>query len=257
MSEDETNNVAGSERDGAPDRRPKVGAAGLVREGKPRPGRAATRGRRTARPGGDDAARTRAAAAADAALAYAVAVPGGALMSMIAQCDRCRSQNSILTTRRFGLIDVTVVAQDQPNHVCPDCLSELLQEAVISLADNPTAKDYSATLERAAQTSKAFAAVERANAENDVLKQKLAEARSQATAAGQYAGWVKEKASLHEKIEALEAARDVALSKAAQAETRAAEVVKRAAAAQVQAKVEDPHYVESVAAREAKRASAR
>ena len=125
------------------------------------------------------------------------------------------------------------------------------------MADTPTAKDYAATLDRAAQTSKAFAAVERAAAESEELKVKLAEARSQATAAGQYAGWVKEKASLHEKIEALEAARDVALTRASQAEKNAAEVVRKAAAAATQAKVEDPQYVESVAAREAKRASAR
>jgi tetrahydromethanopterin S-methyltransferase subunit F len=47
----------------------------------------------------------------------------------------------------------------------------------------------------------------------------------------------------------------VALTRAAQAEKNAAEVVKRAQAAQAQAKVEDPEYVARVAAREAKRAS--
>jgi uncharacterized protein YdbL (DUF1318 family) len=123
------------------------------------------------------------------------------------------------------------------------------------MEDTPTAKDYASTLERAAQTSKAFAAIERTAVECDSLKEKLQEARTQATAAGQYSGWLKERAELHQKIEALEAARDVALTRAAQAEKNAAEVVKRAQAAQAQAKVEDPEYVARVAAREAKRAS--
>ena len=61
------------------------------------------------------------------------------------------------------------------------------------------------------------------------LKEKLQEARSQATVAGQYQGWSTERASLLEKIEALEAARDVALTRASQAEAKAAEVVTRAA----------------------------
>jgi hypothetical protein len=172
-------------------------------------------------------------------------------------CNRCDEPGDITTRRFAGGIDVTVTPTQSPSHLCEACLSELLLEAVIGLADTPTAKDFAATLDRAAQTSKAFAAVERAAAEGEELKAKLAEARSQATAAGQYQGWVKERSGLMEKIEALEAARDVALTRAAQAETKAAEVVKRAQAAQVQAKVEDPQYVESVAAREAKRASGR
>ena len=72
-----------------------------------------------------------------------------------------------------------------------------------------------------------------------------------------YEGWCKERASLLEKIEALEAARDVALTRASQAETKAAEVVKRAQAAATQAKVEDPQYAEAVREREAKRAGGR
>ena len=92
------------------------------------------------------------------------------------------------------------------------------------------------------------------------MKDKLADARSESTTAARYDVWGKERASLLEKIEALEAARDVALTRASQAEAKAAEVVKRAQAAATQAKADekgDPEYVASVAAREAKRASGR
>jgi hypothetical protein len=173
-------------------------------------------------------------------------------------CNRCDEPGDITTRRFAGGIDVTATQSQSPSHLCEDCLSELLLEAVISMEDTPTAKDYAASLERAAQTSKAFAAVERTTAECDSLKEKLQEARTQATAAGQYSGWLKERGELFEKIEALEAARDVALTRAAQAEKNAAEVAKRAQAAQVQAKVDEkdaPEYVAAVREREAKRAS--
>ena len=61
-------------------------------------------------------------------------------------------------------------------------------------------------------------------------------------------------------MEPLEAARDVALTRASQAEAKAADVLKRAQAAATQAKADekgDPEYVASVAAREAKRAGGR
>ena len=180
-------------------------------------------------------------------------------MALIPQCDRCESQNSILTSRKFaGNIVVAVTpSPHSPMHLCPNCLAELLLDAVVALDTTPCARDYAETVERAAQASKAFAAVERVGAECDALKEKLQEARSQATVAGQYQGWSTERASLVEKIEALEAARDVALTRASQAEAKAAEVVKRAQAAATQAKVEDPQYAEAVREREAKRAGGR
>ena len=128
-------------------------------------------------------------------------------------------------------------------------------DAVVSLADTPTAKDYAETKQKASDCSRAFAMAERTAAERDEMKERLAEARTQATAAGQYSGWLVERASLFEKIEALEAARDVALTRAAQAERKVADVANRGAAAATQAKVEDPQYVEAVREREAKRAS--
>ena len=183
-------------------------------------------------------------------------------MALIPQCDRCESQNSILTSRKFaGNIVVAVTpSPHSPMHLCPNCLAELLLDAVVALDTTPCARDYAETVERAAQASKAFAAVERVGAECDALKEKLQEARSQATVAGQYQGWSTERASLVEKIEALEAARNVALTRAAQAEKNSADVLKRAQAAATQARADekgDPEYVASVAAREAKRASGR
>ena len=174
---------------------------------------------------------------------------------LISLCDRCEERGDITSRRFAGNIVVTVTPSQAPLHLCESCLAELMRDAIVSLSETPTARDYAETLERAAQASKAFAAVERAGAECDALKEKLQEARSQATVAGQYQGWSAERASLLEKIEALEAARDVALTRASQAEAKAAEVVKRAQAAQAQARAEDPQYVESVAAREAKRRS--
>ena len=173
-------------------------------------------------------------------------------------CNRCDEPGDI-TTRRFASgIDVTVTQREpSPAHLCEACLAEHMLEAVISLADTPTARDYAETKQKAADCSKAYAITERITAERDEMKERLAEARKTATAAARYDGWGKERASLLEKIEAIEAARDVALTRAAQAEKNAAEVVKRAQAAQAQAKVEDPQYLESVAAREAKRASGR
>ena len=133
-------------------------------------------------------------------------------------CNRCDEPGDITTRRFAGGIDVTVTQSQSPIHfICEDCLSEFLLEAVISMEDTPTAKDYAATLERAAQTSKAFAAVERTAAECDSLKQKLARSAHPGNCGSQYSGWLKERGELFEKIEALEAARDVALTRAAQA----------------------------------------
>jgi hypothetical protein len=184
-------------------------------------------------------------------------------MSLVTQCDRCRSQNSVLSTRRFASgIDVTVTQQQEqaPTHLCLDCIAESLLDALVSLEGTPTARDYAEAQQKAADCSRAYAMAERTAAERDEMKERLAEARSSATAAGQYQGWLKERAELHQKIEALEAARDVALTRAAQAEKNAAEVVKRAQAAATQAKADekdDPEYVKRVAAREATRASGR
>ena len=86
------------------------------------------------------------------------------------------------------------------------------------------------------------------------------EARSQTTTEARYDGWLKERASLFEKIEALEAARDVALTRANQAEKRLADMAKRDAAAAKQSEVDQrdsPEYVEAVQLREAKRQSGR
>jgi hypothetical protein len=166
-----------------------------------------------------------------------------------------------ITTRKFaGGIDVTVAQQEQsPTHACEACLAELMLEAVISLEDTPTTRDYLETKQKASDCSRAYAMVERTTAERDEIKERLQEARSETTTAARYDGWLKERAELLEKIEALEAARDVALTRAANAEQNSAEVVRKAAAAQVQGAVDakDEGYVASVAAREAKRASGR
>ena len=133
-------------------------------------------------------------------------------------------------------------------------------EAVISLEDTPTTRDYLETKQRAAEASKAYLMIERVSAERDDLKDKLQDARSKSTTAARYDVWGKERAALTERIEPLEAARDVALTRASQAEAKAADVLKRAQAAATQAKADekgDPEYVASVAAREAKRAGGR
>jgi hypothetical protein len=133
-------------------------------------------------------------------------------------------------------------------------------DCVLSLSETPTTRDLLETKQKAADASRAYAMVERITAERDEIKERLAEARTQATAAGQYSGWLAERASLFEKIEALEAARDVALTRANQAEKRLADMAKRDAAAAKQAEIDaqdNEGYVTAVAAREAKRASGR
>jgi hypothetical protein len=87
--------------------------------------------------------------------------------------------------------------------------------------------------------------------------QKLAEARSESTVASRYDGWRGEKAELQAQIDALQKDRDVAMAKAAQAEAKAADVVRKAAAAATQAKADDPEYAAAVREREAKRAGGR
>ena len=130
-------------------------------------------------------------------------------------------------------------------------------DAVLELNETPTTRDLIETKQKAADCSRAYAMVERVSAERDEMKQKLQQAQAQTTTAARYDGWSKERASLMEQIEAITAARDVALTRASQAEAKAAEVAKRAAAAATQAKHDDPQYAEAVAAREAKRASGR
>jgi hypothetical protein len=181
-------------------------------------------------------------------------------MSSVLQCDRCQSQSDIFSTRKFASgIDVTVSQQNSPTgtHICSDCLSSAMLDAVLELNETPTTRDLIETKTKVADTSRAFAMVERITAERDEMKERLQDARNESTTASRYDGWLKERASLNEKIEALEAARDVALTRAATAEHKAADVVKRDAAAAKQVAVEDPQYVEAVAAREAKRASGR
>jgi hypothetical protein len=177
-------------------------------------------------------------------------------MSFLAMCDRC-SEKGEITSRKFaGNIVVAVTPSPQaPMHLCESCLAELMLDALVSLDETPTARDYAETLERASQASKAFAAVERVSRECDVLKEKLAEARSESTVASRYDGWRGEKAELLSQIEALQKDRDVATAKAAQAEAKAADVVRKAAAAATQAQADDPQYAEAVAAREARRRS--
>ena len=82
-------------------------------------------------------------------------------MSLIPQCDRCESQNSILTSRKFaGSIVVAVTPSPQaPMHLCEDCLAELMVDAVLSLEDTPTARDLIETKNRAADCSRAYALV--------------------------------------------------------------------------------------------------
>jgi hypothetical protein len=177
---------------------------------------------------------------------------------LIALCNRCNERGDI-TSRRFpGGIDMAVSPSQSPTHLCAACLAELMIEGVVvGLADTPTARDYAETVERAAQASKAFAAVERVGAECDALKEKLQEARSQATVAGQYQGWSTEREALLEQIETLKNERDVAQAKIASAERATAGQANQAVAAAKQAAAEDPEYLAAVARREAKRLAAR
>lgn len=181
-------------------------------------------------------------------------------MTLRAFCNRCDELGEI-TSRSFasGINVIAVQREQSPTHLCEGCLAEVMLEAVVSLSDTPTARDYAETKQKAADCGKAYAMVERVSAERDELKDKLAEARSQTTVASRYDAWTKERSELLEQVEALKKDRDVATVKAAQAEKNAAEVVKRAQAAQVQSKIDgqDEAYVASVAAREAKRQSGR
>ena len=177
---------------------------------------------------------------------------------LISLCDRCEEKGHI-TSRKFAgnLVVAVTPSPHAPMHLCESCLAELMRDAIVSLSETPTARDYAETLERASQASKAFAAVERVSRECDLLKEKLAEARSESTVASRYDGWRGEKAELLSQIDALKKDRDVATAKAAQAEAKAADVARKAAAAAAQAKVEDPQYAEAVREREAKRAGGR
>ena len=184
-------------------------------------------------------------------------------MSSVLQCDRCQSQSGVFSTRKFASgVDVTVSQQSSPTgtHICSDCLSSALLDAILELNETPTTRDLIETKTKAADTSRAYAMAERITAERDQMKQKLQQAQAQTTTAARYDGWTKERASLMEQIEAITAARDVALTRATTAERKAADVAKRDVAAAKQAEVdrrESPEYLQSVAAREAKRASGR
>jgi hypothetical protein len=162
-------------------------------------------------------------------------------MTLRAFCNRCDEPGEITSRKFAGNISVAVTPQPQPDHqsVCEDCLAELLQDAVVSLDSTPTARDYTEMRNRAAEASKAYAAVERVSAENDALKQKLAEARSESTTASRYDGWRGEKAELLSQMEALTQDRNVALAKVAQSEASAADVLKRAQAAATQAQADE------------------
>jgi hypothetical protein len=170
-------------------------------------------------------------------------------------CNRCDEPGDI-TTRTFKVITVTVMQQEQPpNHLCANCLADSLLQAVVSLADTPTAIDYAQVKQRASEASRAYAQVERVSEERDELRHKLTEVKSEATAAGRYDLWLAERTDLLQQLDAVKQERDVALAKIATAERTAADTQKRNQAAAKQAEHEDPAYLASVAAREAKRAA--
>jgi hypothetical protein len=126
---------------------------------------------------------------------------------LISQCDKCESTGDTVTTRTFKSgITVTVTQQDQPpNHLCLACLADSLLQGVVSLADTPCARDLAETKQRASEASRAYAQVERITEERDDLKQKLLEAKSEATQTGRYDAWLQERGELLKQIDALQA----------------------------------------------------
>ena len=173
-------------------------------------------------------------------------------------CNRCDELGDI-TSRIFKTgITVTVNQTDQPpSHLCADCLASSMIDAVVSLQDTATARDYAEIKQRAAECSRAYAAVERITEERDELKRRLTEAKSETTQAGRYDIWLGERADLLQQIDALKAERDVAQAQTQTAQRTAAEQAKRNQAAAEQAAHEDPEYLASVSRREAKRAGGR
>jgi hypothetical protein len=174
-------------------------------------------------------------------------------------CNRCDEPGDI-TTRTFKTgFTATVNQQDQssPSHLCPACLAAAMLDAVVSLADTPTAIDYAQVKQRASEASRAYATADRIAEERDELKQKLLDAKSEATQTGRYDLWLGERADLLQQLDAVKQERDVALAKIATAERTAADTMKRNAAATEQAAHEDPEYLASVSRREAKRAGGR
>ena len=169
-------------------------------------------------------------------------------------CDRCDEPG--ITTHKFASgVDVVVMQQAPgPTHLCLNCLGEALLAAVNSLADTPCARDLNETKKRAAECSRAHAAVERVTEERDTLKEKLHEARNQATESSRYDVWLAERADLLQQIDALKAERDVAQAQTQTAQRTLADRAKAAAAAAEQSKHEDPAYLAAVAKREARRA---
>ena len=170
-------------------------------------------------------------------------------------CDRCNDEPGITSQKFASGIDVVVAQTQAPTHLCSDCLAKAMLEAVNSLADTPCARDLAETKQRASEASRAYAQVERITEERDELRHKLTEAKNETTASARYDSWLHERSELLTQIDALKAERDVALAKIATAERTAADQAKRNQAAAKQAEHEDPAYLASVAAREAKRAA--
>jgi Skp family chaperone for outer membrane proteins len=177
-------------------------------------------------------------------------------MAFRAFCDRCELPGGITSRGFAGSIAVTVT-QPQPYHLCESCLAELILGALTSMSETPPAIAYVDMKKKASDTTQAYAAVESLTMERNRLERELAEAKSLQTTAARYDGWLKERAELLEQIAALERERDVALTKSAQAERNAADTVRRARAAHVQAEVDgrDAGYVERIQKREALRRS--
>ena len=85
-------------------------------------------------------------------------------------CNRCDAPGEITSLKFAGNIVVTVLPQPEAHmSLCFDCVAELLLDAVVSLEDTPTAKDYAETRLKAADCSKAYAMGERVRAERDEM----------------------------------------------------------------------------------------
>ena len=145
-------------------------------------------------------------------------------------CNRCDDPGDI-TTRTFKTgITATVNQQDQsPSHLCPGCLAAAMLDAVVSMADTPTAIDYAQVKQRASEASRAYAQVERITEERDELKEKLLEAKSEATQTGRYDAWLQERGELLKQIDALQAQCAVTAAQTAHTQRTAAEQAKRTA----------------------------
>ena len=171
-------------------------------------------------------------------------------------CNRCDEPGDI-TSRRFKTgIDVTTTQAQEPAHLCDNCLAAAMLEAVVGMADTPTARDFAETKRKAAECSRAYAQVERGVEEIAALKEKLLAAKNETTTSARYDSWLHERGELLAQIDEHKQAREVAEAKAAQLERSAADQAKRETAAAEQAK-HDGDYLAAVAKREAKRVGAR